>query len=433
MALFLKEPKQEGETLIYYITRINGKMFKYSLGLKVEPKHWDSAKKRFTKQVKFYSAKNKHLEYVEKAVNAKLWEYKEKGIQPDFDEIKGVLDELCGKAPKFTETKTDISSMTFEELWVDEWISELMVTSAPSTIQKKFFALNCISLFSQETGYELTFESINERFSNQFKKWALKQKKPNGNPRFSRDNSINKYVSITKEFAKWALKNGYTHSNNYSKISNCNETYYVPFALENEDLKRIASIDFKSIDLVKFNIRPSNFERTIEALEKTRDAFLFRCFCGIRFSDYKNLTSNKIVNNRLTLVTQKTGTTISIPLSSLAIEILEKYDYCPPKLENQNENEHLKLLSLISGLTESITITYKLGGVKKEETKQRWELVTTHTARKTFITNCLRAGIEPYLVMEMVGIKKEATFKRYVQVSHNDMTLAMSKLEKYLY
>jgi hypothetical protein len=61
MALFLKEPKQEDETLIYYITRINGKMFKYSTGLKVEPKYWDFAKKRFTKSVAHYSTKNQKL------------------------------------------------------------------------------------------------------------------------------------------------------------------------------------------------------------------------------------------------------------------------------------------------------------------------------------------------------------------------------------
>ena len=432
MALFLKEPKQEDETLIYYITRINGKMFKYSTGLKVEPKHWDFVKKRFTKSVAHYSTKNLKLKNIEAEVTSQLWEYSKSGGQPDLEELRNILDEKLGKNPKSVQLKKAVETMTFEELWLNEWIPQLSVTSAESTINKKHYALNCLTAFSKETKYNLTFENINERFSIQFKKWALNQKKQNGLPRFNRDNSINKYLSITKEFAKWAYKNGFTNDVSYSKISNCNETYYVPFALENEDIKKLNSIDFKQVDLTKYDIQTNSIDFTIKKLEEARDSFIFRCFCGIRFSDYKKLTSDKIINNRLTLVTQKTGTTISLPLSSLAIEVLVRNNFNPPKMENQKENEVLKLLALIAGFTEKTTVTYKLGGVKKEEVKKRWELVTTHTARKTFITNCLRAGIEPYLVMEMVGIKKESTFKRYVQVSNNDMLDAVKKLDVYI-
>jgi site-specific recombinase XerD len=131
------------------------------------------------------------------------------------------------------------------------------------------------------------------------------------------------------------------------------------------------------------------------------------------------------------LVTQKTGTSVTIPLPESAFKILIKYNYKLPKQNNQTENEQLKLLCKIAGFKEETTITYKLGGELISEVKQRWELVTTHTARKTFITNCLRAGIEAYLVMEIVGIKKESTFRRYVQVTNNDVAGALAKLEEH--
>jgi integrase len=194
----------------------------------------------------------------------------------------------------------------------------------------------------------------------------------------------------------------------------------------------IVNINFEHVDYEEFDVRPCNIERTKKALEQTRDAFLFRCFCGIRFSDYLKLTKDKISNGKMTLISQKTGTIISLPLSKLAIEILVRHDFTPPKMHNQNENENLKLLCRIAGFTENVTLTYNRGGKKHEEIRERWELVTTHTARKTFITNCLRAGIEPYLVMEMAGIKKEATFKRYIQVSNKDMNEAIQRLEVYV-
>jgi len=253
----------------------------------------------------------------------------------------------------------------------------------------------------------------------------------NGKKRFNKDNSIHKYIGITKEFMKWCNKRGFTDNNGYTLISGYNEIYYTPFALEADDISQLLSIDFDAIDYSKYGVRSCNIQRTKKALESTRDSFVFRCFCGIRFSDYFTLSPNKFKENRLTLVTKKTGSNVTITLPPSAFKILEKYNYQLPKVNNQNENENLKLLGQIVGFDEDTTVTYKLGGSQVSELKKRWEIITTHTARKTFITNCLRAGIEAYLVMEIVGIKKESTFRRYIQITNNDVAGALARLDKF--
>ena len=427
MNYHLKNIKSENETAINLCVRIDGKMFKYSTGKTVHPKNWDFDSKKVLKGHPNYTSLNEFLKKFHIKFEGLVVEQQTIGAVC-FNSLRDDLDKIRGKE---RSTKSVDIDLKFKDIWTKYWIESLKNNCAESTIKKKNYVLNCLLDFERDSKYQLSIESINDVFAEKFKSWALKAKMKNGKKRFNKDNSIHKYIGITKEFMKWCNKRGFTDNNGYTLISGYNEIYYTPFALEADDISQLLSIDFDAIDYSKYGVRSCNIQRTKKALESTRDSFVFRCFCGIRFSDYFTLSPNKFKENRLTLVTKKTGSNVTITLPPSAFKILEKYNYQLPKVNNQNENENLKLLGQIVGFDEDTTVTYKLGGSQVSELKKRWEIITTHTARKTFITNCLRAGIEAYLVMEIVGIKKESTFRRYIQITNNDVAGALARLDKF--
>lgn len=63
--------------------------------------------------------------------------------------------------------------------------------------------------------------------------------------------------------------------------------------------------------------------------------------------------------------------------------------------------------------------THKLDGTRIEEDKPKYEIVSFHSSRDTFITNCLIVGVDPITIMSWSGHKKYDTFKKYIKLSDN--------------
>lgn len=60
-------------------------------------------------------------------------------------------------------------------------------------------------------------------------------------------------------------------------------------------------------------------------------------------------------------------------------------------------------------------VTYK-GNLRQEVEKQKWELVGTHTGRRTFIVNALSLGIPPNVVMKWTGHNDYQSMKPYIDI-----------------
>ena len=66
------------------------------------------------------------------------------------------------------------------------------------------------------------------------------------------------------------------------------------------------------------------------------------------------------------------------------------------------------------GVTADVT-TYK-GNQRIDEVKRKWELVGTHTGRKTFIVNALSLGVAPNVVMKWTGHSDYKAMKPYIDI-----------------
>lgn len=156
--------------------------------------------------------------------------------------------------------------------------------------------------------------------------------------------------------------------------------------------------------------------------------FLFQCFTGQRFSDIAEIKRDDIKNNSWYLHTYKTKDIIEIPLTELALEILDKYkanEKPLPIISHQKTNQLLKEVCKLAGIDEPITIVRYRGNQRIEINKPKYEFISTHTARRTFVTLSLEKGMKAETIMEITGHKNYKTFKKYLKITskvkHNEM------------
>ena len=156
-------------------------------------------------------------------------------------------------------------------------------------------------------------------------------------------------------------------------------------------------------------------------LERVRDLFLVGCWTGLRFSDWNKVTPSNITNGNLKLKQQKTGGTVLIPLHPTVEYLINKYDGNLPKvITNQKFNDYLKEVAKLAGFTDVVHKTITKGGVTRTTKYEKWERVTTHTARRSFATNLYNAGLPSITIMAMTGHRTEQAFLKYIKVTPDE-------------
>ena len=169
-----------------------------------------------------------------------------------------------------------------------------------------------------------------------------------------------------------------------------------------------------------------------ERLSRVRDLFLIGCHTGLRFSDYSQLKLANVVpiNNKqyFRVLTQKTEQQVTVPIKAIVQKILSKYNGIPPKgLSNQKMNDYLKELGELAGLNQQVMISTRKGGVRREEIFKKFELITTHTARRSFATNAYNSKIPFKSIMGITGHKSEREFFKYIKLNSDEHAVLMAE------
>lgn len=165
---------------------------------------------------------------------------------------------------------------------------------------------------------------------------------------------------------------------------------------------------------------------------RVRDLFLIGCHTGLRFSDFTELKPGNFKKTAegkefIEMMTQKTGAKVTIPAKSEVREILARYAYQPPKaISNQNFNEYLKEVGQLAGLEEQTMLTRFRNGKRTDQTFPKYELMTTHTARRSFATNAYKAGVPVKYIMTVTGHTTEREFYKYVRIRPDEHALLVS-------
>jgi len=75
-----------------------------------------------------------------------------------------------------------------------------------------------------------------------------------------------------------------------------------------------------------------------------------------------------------------------------------------------------------------IRITTYKGSQRHDEVKEKWQLVRTHTGRRTFIVHCLSLGIAPNVVMKWTGHSNYKAMTPYIDIVDAVKASEMNKL-----
>jgi site-specific recombinase XerD len=131
------------------------------------------------------------------------------------------------------------------------------------------------------------------------------------------------------------------------------------------------------------------------------------------------LKRSNINGNVLTIRMQKTTDFATIILNPIAQNILYKYsgnEKILPLFSEQRYNGYIKEMCLMAGITDDVIMT-SMRGRRVDEVMPKYKLMSSHTARRTFITLALEAGMRAETVMKMSGHKSMTSFKKYINIT----------------
>ena len=162
--------------------------------------------------------------------------------------------------------------------------------------------------------------------------------------------------------------------------------------------------------------------------QMAKDLFLIGCLTGMRFSDYSQLTPKNIVSNTIQRKTKKTGEVVIVPMHRIVRDIINKYDGFPHYDNSlQNFNMVIKRVCKRAGLTDRVLVERTRGHKIERKTLKRYEMISSHTARRSFATNAYLAGILPAKIMLITGHKTEQAFFQYIRINKKENALELSE------
>ena len=162
------------------------------------------------------------------------------------------------------------------------------------------------------------------------------------------------------------------------------------------------------------------FDKFTQMERKARDLFVIGVYSVARWEDYSRITAENISNGMLNYEQLKTGKTVILPVSSRLQEALERNGGVAPKISQQKFNEAIKRCCKKIGMTDKLHVSKSKGSERVSSSHERWELVSSHTARRTGATMLYLAGVPAKRIMLCTGHSTESNFLRYVRISKEE-------------
>ncbi|MCT4644821.1 MAG: site-specific integrase [Carboxylicivirga sp.] len=267
---------------------------------------------------------------------------------------------------------------------------------ARSTVSKYRLLHRNLLAFSNRQKQPLDFDDINLEFYYEYTNFLKEENKYS-------PNTLGKSIQALKALMNEAIQQGLTtntafKSSHFKKIAVDVENIY----LNDLEVRQILSLDL--------SLKPK--------LERIRDVFIVGCYTGLRYSDIVNIKKSNVAGNYMNIIQEKTGDRVTVPLSSQVLKILEKYNYHLKR--NAKMNVLIKEVCRMAGLTEKVRRKSYKDGVLVDQVYSKCDLVSSHTARRSFATNSYQKGIPTPSIMKITGHRTEKSFYKYIKLDNKE-------------
>lgn len=391
----LKNPKENKDTLIYFSSyfKSEGKKFVYSTGETINPEDWDFQ----NRQPKNLTGRNKEAEIqrtikkqIERYANfftEVINRYKNSNQEIDIEIVRGEFDKY------FKKVKT-ISNKFFEvyDIFITEKKNDKTDNAnSLSTIKRYEYNKTILEDYKSHTKFNLNFNKLNQEFYNSFLNYCITVKKHSAN-------TLRRNVGLLKTFLNWALENNYTYKIDFKKFKSPRPQVTDEIALTLEQVREVYEADLSE--------KPK--------LERVRDLFVFGCSTGMRISNYSKVCKTDIEDGYIKVNDKKNkDKQLKIPLNDFSLEILEKYEYILPTISTQKFNDYIKDVFEELEYKQNIKKTTRVGNEIIEAVQPFYDRISSHTARRSFITIMKDKKIPDKVIMGFTGHKSLEVFNKY--------------------
>jgi integrase len=404
--LYLRDRNSDNPTVVQLHIRWNAQRLKFNTGISIHPNYWDD--------------KNRVIKNNRSVVNSRIFNQRLRNILIDSENAYVEFTDKNKREPTISELKSIVTScISGESLqlnllsFMDSHIRYMVDGRNPKTgepysketIKTYRLCYNKLKEFEQSERYKVDFDSVNLRFHRLFLTYLQRKG--------YKANYQGKLIKLIITFMNEAKEQGLTNNMDFK-----NRKFYAPkedvfsIYLDNEELNEISKLTLTD--------KPR--------LENARDLFLIGCYTGLRFSDIVRITMNDIEINEfgekvIYIKLQKTKRRIAIPVLPELEDLLKRRNNILPRIiTNQKLNEYIKeACQLVPSLTKQTYIGSEFIG------KFKWQLVASHTARRSFATNSAKMGMSTRLIMQITGHTTEAAFYRYIRLSPNENAVLFSR------
>lgn len=413
----LRRPKSVKPTQLYLVCRINKKQVKLATGVKVYPEQWNEKK-----QEAYISCRLTELDNLNNTiVNEKILELRDSFVQfkhylcNNPDSLNDAIEMLKKYIYK------DAMAKKQQDINAIHWLRNALITDRTikdSTRNDYVKHVKFFEEFLQKVGkYPIGFNDINLPLIKDYETYLFN--KSVGVGKTTKTTTVGNKVEKIIVILRRAEQQGHIdihvsgldkYKKTQSRQGDDNEIY-----LTEDEITKIYALDLKGKE------------------EQVRDLFVLQCWIGQRFKDtqsinegiIKDTSSGKVIE----IVQEKKTHKVSIPLFPVSLEILDKYEGNLPVFTNQTALNYLKSIGEKAGITRLHNVTEDRGGEVITKRVKAYELIGTHTARRSFICNMLLRGYESHLIMKITGHNDVESFQKYIKVTSNDVAQIVLETE----
>lgn len=338
--------------------------------------------------------------------------------------LKDQIKNFFGRADK-----KELHSIYFVD-WIQKYIDESptrLYQGQPikkRTIQHYTTTKFKLDNYEKYFNTKLRFQDVGLEFYRNFLFYCQNIEKIN-------NNTIGGYVTNIKKWCKiidiegLPINQQYRHSE-FSTISNKTKDVY----LTEDEINIVFKHDF------------SHSER----LDNVRDNFIIGLRTGLRISDFMHLKKINIIDGNIEIETSKTSHPVVIPMHKQVKEILlKRKGNLPNQISDAKFNEYVKEVCNDVGFNQmvegakminkkdeadffpNIAIISKNKNRKEFGTYPKYELITSHTCRRSFASN-LYGKLPNMTIMAITGHKTETQFLKYIKITPKENA---EKLKEY--
>lgn len=402
VSFYLARPKSKTPTVILARLKIKDEQVRFGTGLSILPKHWNKEKQRVKTSVKNAASYNTLLRTITNDLTDIYIELENQHIRPTAEAIHRRYKELLIEPEAAVKNAVKNALEHFQN-----WLDQSKHKKTEQTIKLYTSAKSILEAFETHSKDSFTLDGMDRGFLESFVEYLYEKRK-------LQNSTVWQHVKTWKAFMEWAYTTGLTRNEFHRSVKK--KDFHVRqhhvVRLSEEEVEAFANVDLSHS----------------KALINARDLFVLQCWLGVRVSDLLKIVKDPEAYSDgevLRIRTQKNRKPVIIPLHPTARKILLG-DNPPYVISDVKLNKHIKEVAQLAGLDRKITETKDYGAKTVETTAPLYKVISTHVAKKTFVSLMTARGVSLEVIKAITGNTRES-LTPYLSLNESEIIREMQK------